>query len=350
MQKKWLILNIILRREYRIVELKECFEIGEILDIDVEEVKFCLWYLDCIGTLMHYTNIADDKDGWFKNHIICSPQVIFDSISQLIVTSLCTLHSGITSTGDERENFIRKGQFSLESIEMHCSVQSSEKQEVIPAKQLIQLLKHVNLLSPIIHKQADVDHITYLMPAVLDCATQDELITRPSPDANTPEPLLITFKCGYVPTGTFCGLITQLVSRGPGRILDLMWDLVEDDVKRNFISFYVDYVNKVTLICHDRCYEIRVIRGDPNISLYKLCTHVYSVISLVLNDLYHRLDPGIAFLCPCPKHNCQRTIDNLCIPADKKNYRFLCASRRQNVMLKKEQKVWFNPVSKIFLR
>ena len=69
------------------------------------------------------------------------------------------------------------------------------------------------------------------MPAVLDCATQDELAAPHTPDTNHPEPLLITFKCGYVPTGTFCGLITQLVSRGPHGIFDFKWNLVEDGVK-----------------------------------------------------------------------------------------------------------------------
>ena len=222
-QKKWLILNIILRREYRIVEIKECIEIGDMLDIKKDDVMFCLWYLDCIGTLMYYTNIAEDEDGWFKSHVICSPQVVFDSISQLIVDSLRTLHSGGTFTDYERKELIKKGQFSVESIEMHSkNAQVSEKldkNELIPAKQLIQLLKHVNLLSPIIHKEADGERITYLMPAVLECAPQDELTTPPPPDDNNPEPILITFKCGFVPTGTFCGLITQLVSRGPDGIL-----------------------------------------------------------------------------------------------------------------------------------
>ena len=92
------------------------------------------------------------------------------------------------------------------------------------------------------------------MPAVFGCATLDEW-TAPPPNADNPEPLLITFKCGYVPTGIFYGLITQLVSRGPDKIFDVVWGLLEDGLKRNLVSFYVDYVNRVTLICHDRCCE-----------------------------------------------------------------------------------------------
>ena len=334
-QRKWLILNIILRREYHIVKLTDCIEIGDMLGIDKEEVMCCLWYLHCIGTLMYYTDILDDEDGWFNNHVICSPQVIFDSISQLIVCSMSTLHAEGTATKCEQEELIKKGQFSIESIETLCKNEQVsdklKKKKLIPVEQLIKLLKHVNLLSPIIHKEADGERITYLMPAVLDCATQDELIAPPPPDADNPEPLLITFKCGYVPTGTFCGLITRLVSHGPDKSSKVVWGLVEDGVKRNLVSFYVDYVNKVTLICHDRCYEVRVKRGDSEISLHELCTHVLSVILQILGVLYKNLVTEVAFRCPCPKHNKERALGNLCI------------SERQIVKLTDAQKVWIEP-------
>ena len=204
------------------------------------------WY-----TIMHYINVADDDDGWFKNHVICSPQVIFDSISQLILPSLRVLHSGGPALECDREELIKKGQFSIESINKYCSsVQVTEKlerDELVSAKQLVKLLNHVNLLLPITHKEADGhERITYLMPAVLECASPDELTGLPTPDAINPEPLHITFSCGYVPTGTFCGLITRLVSLGPHGILGIEWDLVEEGVKRNCVSFYVDMVHQLS--------------------------------------------------------------------------------------------------------
>ena len=109
------------------------------LGIDKEEIKFCLWYLDCIGTLMYYTNIADE-DSWFKNHVICSPLVNFDSISQLIIIicSMSTLHAGGATTKCERETLLKKGQFSIESIEMLFKnkqvTERLEKKELIPVK------------------------------------------------------------------------------------------------------------------------------------------------------------------------------------------------------------------------
>ena len=124
---KWLIFGTVLRREYKIVNMEDCLEIGKILEMDGGEVDFCLWYLDCIGSLMYYTNIADDDDNWFKNHVICSPQVIFDSISQLIVTTLCTLHFKSFVIEKEREELLKRGNFRLSLLRSTASVKRSPR-------------------------------------------------------------------------------------------------------------------------------------------------------------------------------------------------------------------------------
>ena len=53
---KWLIFGTVLCREYKIVKIGDCLQIGKMLEMDGGEIDFCLWYLDCIGSLMHYTN------------------------------------------------------------------------------------------------------------------------------------------------------------------------------------------------------------------------------------------------------------------------------------------------------
>ena len=345
---KWLLLGALLRREYKIVVIDDCLEIGRMLEMDNEEIMVCLWYLNCIGTVMHYTRIADDEDDWFKNHVICSPQVIFDSISQLILPSLRILHSEGPATDHERDELIRKGQFTIESIDKYSSIvnvtENLKKDELIPAKQLVKLLKHVNLLSSITHREAGCSQrITYLMPAVLECAPLDKLSTPPPPDENNPEPLYVTFSCGYVPTGTFCGLVTRLVSLGPHGILGLEWDLVEDGVKRNCVSFYIDYVNQVMLICHDEFYEIRVICNDPK-SLHELCAYILSAIFYTLKSLYENLVPQISFQCLCPKHAPAKDIRNLCTLVETNtSVRFLCG--KTPVTVKSTQQCWMGKVS-----
>ena len=347
---KWLIFGTVLRREYKIVKIENCLEIGKMLEMDEGEIDFCLWYLSCIGSLMRYTNIADDEDNWFKNHVICSPQVIFDSTSQLIVASLRTLHFEDYVIEEERKELIKKGQFSIGSIDKYCFCEEItakiQREELIPAKQLIKLLNHVNLLSPITHTEKDGSkRITYLMPAVLECATQDELSAPTSPDANNPEPLFITFSCGYVPTGTFCGLITRLVSLGPHGILGIVWDLVEEGVKRNCVSFYFDFVNRVTLICHDSFYEIRVKRNNLKKSLHETCSYVLSAIFYTLNSIFEKLNPKIAFQCPCPKHASRQVIRDLCILCEGETSILFSCKREPVDTLRPTQQVWLGKVS-----
>ena len=349
----YLLFSIILRKEFCIATLEDCLEIGKRLGMRLkEDVEFSLWYLHhCVGALMYYPKVPGDEDGWFREHIICSPQVVFDSISQLILASLRTLHSEGTCLEYEREELIKKGQFSLQAIEKYCMnekiVKMMENRELIPVRKLIQLLKSVNLLSLITRSgdKKNAKEPTYLLPAILPCATKEELTQPPQPDDNNPAPILIAFERGYVPTGVFCALITQLVSRGPGGILGLTWELEEKCVKRNQILFNVDSVHLVTLLSHESCYEVRVARRDDSHSLHELCTYVLSVILSVLKELYKHLITKIAFERPCEPHQCSTTRDlnNLCILTEGSRFRFIYGSN-EPVKLNQQQLVWIGKV------
>ena len=339
----WLWFSLVLRREFRIVSMIDCLKIAKLFKMDKNEIEFALWYLHfCTGTLMYYPTILDD---WFQNHIICSPQVVFDSISQLIIASLRTLHTEGPFTDHERKEMIQIGQFSMESIEKYSSCyqvkQNLEKVQLIPPKQLVKLLEHVNLLSPIIHKEGKDERITYFMPAILECASPDMLTPQPLPDDNHPEALFITFGCGYVPTGSFCGLITRLVSLGPHRILGLSWKLLENGVRRNCVSFYVAGVNKVTLICHETSFELRLVRSHSGTPLHDLCVYVLSVLLYTLKILYKQLKVEVAFPCPCPNHESKM---GLCKLTDENFVLFVCQYFKKPVTLRSGQQVWLGKV------
>ena len=343
-QPNWLWFSLILRREYCIAPMDDCVIIAKDLGIKEDELELCLWYLHyCTGTIMYYPNIPGK---YFKGHVICTPQVVFDSISEFIVASLRTIHGDGAVIESERVELIKKGQFSIKSIEKYCKCpqvkEKLEERKLIPAKQLVKLLEYVHLLSPIVHTQSDKEEITYLMPAVLECASQEELANPHPPDTNNPEPLHITFSFGYVPTGVFCGLITRLVSQGPHGILGFTWELVEDGVKRNCVSFLIAKSNKITLISHERSYEIRVTRNHARLSLHDLCTYVLSVVLYTLTSMYEQLVPQVAFQCPCPGHSSSRDRNSLCILTEDVWIQFLCGSNP--VTLRKEQTVWLGKV------
>ena len=69
----------------------------------------------------------------------------------------------------------------------------------------------------------------------------------------------------------------------------------------------------MTLLSHERCYEIRIIRNLDRMSLHDLCAYVLSAILYVFKSLYNNLSPCIAFQCPCPDHKTNRGINHLCV-------------------------------------
>ncbi len=92
-----LLFSIILRKEYQIVKLEDCMKIGNELNMDEDTVDFTLWYFNQLGTIIYRPEIG----GWFKDNVICSPQVIFNSISTLIIEPLLKLHRS-------EERFVKK--------------------------------------------------------------------------------------------------------------------------------------------------------------------------------------------------------------------------------------------------
>ena len=137
-----LLLGVVIRKEYDIVSIKDCVLIGRELSMDEDEVKFAIWYLDrWIGALIYHPEIEDD---WFKQNIICSPQVIFDSTSSLIVESLLELHGPQKSSSseekfknsaekglvlsnifsqEEKSYWTKKGLFSIETVKFCHSIE-----------------------------------------------------------------------------------------------------------------------------------------------------------------------------------------------------------------------------------
>ena len=341
----WLILSIILRKEFEVVSLSTCFEIGNCLNMDQEETKTALWYLhNIVGAIMYYPEI-EDEDGWFKTHIICSPQVIFDSISQVIVHSLQMLHSNsrVPACESLRRDWIEKGLFSIEAIRE--VTETNEITRYLPIEKLIKLLAHVNLLSEIkLHNpQPCTPSIQLFMPAILECASEKELSNPPVTDENHPAPIFLKFKFGYIPTGVFCCLVTRIVTKGAEKIFGELWELKKDNVKRNFISFYLSELHYVSLISHDTCYEIRVERRGTTISLHDLCSQVLTTILYLLKEAYQHLEPIIAFECACDKYVADDRLKHLCEVSNVA----ICKGRdeRHEVQLRDDQKVWMGKAS-----
>ncbi|XP_064385325.1 uncharacterized protein LOC135334177 isoform X4 [Halichondria panicea] len=340
-----LLLGVVLRKEFDIVSMEECIRIGtEGLKMTEKEVRFTVWYLDrYVGALIYHPEIKD-KDGWFGNFVICNPQVVFNSLSVLVVKPLLELHSeegNIQFNDNERKNWILMGQFLLKTI-TRCHSEENHVDQLIPVEKLLILLEHSHLLAKITtveedHTTEEVE-TTYFIPAILKCASREELTKPPPTGIDTPSPIKITFKPQYVPIGVFCAMISELVSRGSTGILGMTWKLATDtSVKRNLVSFHIDESAKhfVTLIANVDCYEIRIIRQDRDHTMHELCSYVLSTLLLVMKDISPLLTPIIAFDCYCGKHE---DGSKLCLLTPGADPCFKCTSK---VSLSPHQECWF---------
>ena len=132
----------------------------------------------------------------------------------------------------------------------------------IGADTLIAVLKHLRILSEIFDTKGEVSE--YFIPFLLKSYEVESMEVILTDDA--PAPLLVTFKCGYCPTGLFSALITELL---------LKWSLSEKPIYRNKVVFLVgNDFDEVTLINRPSFYEVQIKRSKqvrPTKPLSRVC-------------------------------------------------------------------------------
>ena len=307
----WLMFSIFLRRMgKRTMSLSQCHEVGNRLN--VKNTDEALWFLHhCVGILMHFPEIEEIKD-----IVICDPQVVFDSVTKLILNSF-TFEKVSKQACDK---FKETGQFSFKDIQ---KIAKHMKSDSLSLPKLVKLLEYHNIIAPIssnltlslgLRPQSYQDeNMVYFMPAVLRHANEEELhIERSSTD---PAPLIIHFKCGFVPTGVFCGMIASLVSK-----LDtLRWTLLVPsyghNLCKNKVTFRINGAYNLTLISKPKWYKIYIARiSNKGQALEKMCQHVLETVcdtlDLVISKMRYKQfstsspsDPTLYELgFKCPEH------------------------------------------------
>ena len=284
---RWFMLSVFLRwitreRGKCTVSIKECLEIGRKLGIkEREKVEAALKFLHkYIGLVMYFPTIDDD---YLKDRVICNPQVIFSSISELIfkVYTPEKIKSERIISSEEYNRFINTGMFSPEAMKMVT------RDDLIPLLSLMKLLVYFSVAAPVPRLlQASAEEkldlptpassslstcTDYFLPAILPTAPEEELElpTRGDNVEELPEPLMVRFKTGYVPLGFFCSLEANLVSANHDGSSDLVLlypkpEQGENDayvVRKNKITFRARGKFDVTLISRAKYCEFRICRA-----------------------------------------------------------------------------------------
>lgn len=310
----WLIFSLCLRKlGKKIFLFEECAVIADKLYMNEEELKEALWFLHhTVGSIMHFSELPELQD-----MVICDIQVIFDSVTRLIVNTYTfgSVHPAV------EEKFRKRGIFSLKEIRRATSSSS----DLIPLKKLIVLLQHINFIAQI-HDHSDhlestesIESHRYFMPAILKSASRSDLLIASTPSASgndfpLPSPLMIYYECGYVPIGMFCALIANLIGRGQKYIPK--WNLCEqNEIYKNKVSFTVGVeYDVVTLISHPTYYEISISRPildfsppvHPKVATRVLCSQVLSTVKaslkLVCSRMNYPFQVGYNLAFECPDH------------------------------------------------
>ena len=205
----WFMFSLFLRKLNRdILTMKECKFIAERLK--VQDLSLTLWFLHrFIGIPLHY------DEGELSDLVICNPQVVFNSISEIVIDGL-----KMSDTIGVQNDFDEKGMFRFGDIQEsfdkrkervkrgHSTVETNTL--CISPAQLIQILELHNFITLVVCEMKQVQKTTakphknniYFMPARLPFASDNELKVTCKP--TDPAPLIVCFKYGIIPIGVFC--------------------------------------------------------------------------------------------------------------------------------------------------
>ena len=330
---RWLTLSICLKllaqRERRHeVSFDDCAKLGSRLGMNRGMVKAALQFLHkYIGLVMYFP-----RNNHLNHVVICDPQVIFSSISELIFDVYDPRNMYVTEA--QHNHFVRTGCFSPDDIRV-MDTQSSKK-GLLSVDTLVQLLVHLNIMAEV---PADLGHATvthsgkalaasndqeggnktikhkqyYFLPAVLQTA-ESSLLVREASEANEellPEPLCIRFQTGYLPLGFVCALCANLIAESNFELIPFM-EGHEQILYKNMMRFLFQGKFKIVLISSLEYCEIRVSRcaGTVNFWDNECCPRIKTLICEAADRVIQSLKHGslykplkdityeLAFRCP----------------------------------------------------
>jgi hypothetical protein len=192
-----------------------------------------------------------------KDTVICDPQVIFDSISKLIIDKFQYTNRGMKA--GEVEEFHQRGLFTLSHIQ---DTTEHPQSSLLKLNQLVDVLKHHNILAEVKQDEEVASSSEpepepkFIMPAVMKYASEDELLSPSSTSEATPSSIFVHFAGGFVPFGVFCAGVAHLIAQ-----LDSMsprWQLCGDQVMRNKAKFIIDGAFFATLISRPQYIMVHV--------------------------------------------------------------------------------------------
>ena len=339
----WLFFSLILRKKgTRLATLKECMHLSGTLNMSSHETKVALWFLHHhAGFIMYFPNIPG-----LKNLIIIDTRIVYDSVTILILRAMSYYEVG----HKDAEGFRKTGKFTLSQI---ITLASKVSGDYIPIHKLVALLEFLLIIARIFFNQQTPfqssfieEEVTYIMPCVLNSATMEELDSI-SKKPHEVCPIMVRFKCGFVPIGIFPAMVACLIT-------NKSFILIEEGLLKNVVQFrYGLHYTLLTFICRSTYYEIIISKFaaekiEPHIECAAIKKEIESTFAIISSRVnYGFIDYQFAFECTM-HHGIGRK--HLCIVDTTEHIpeMVLCLNSLDNpepVELATEHKFWFGQVS-----
>ena len=358
----WLGLSICLKilstnRDTYKVSFEDCVELGSrYFKLTRQEVRVALTFLHkYIGLVMYFPN-----DKHLQNIVICNPQVVFSSISELTFSVYDSSSRGKQhiAASLKQKKFEETGIFNPAKVEY-----PNESCDFMSIYDLVHLLVHLNIAAKITASADDVhskplayeddSQEEYFFPAIL----KTTVIQTSSSRANLeilPEPLCIRFDTGYMPMGFTCALSARLMA-------DKTFSLApeEQTLYKNKLKLRYNGQFNITMISLPLRCEFQVTRhyGKKEFHERDCCQEIMKIIrtsiEYVLKSIQRTLlsEISYSFAFKCPNH-----------PDSKFGYEPLAALRTEDLNpylecldchtkitdLGREKKIWFGEVRSWF--
>ena len=315
---QWLMLSICLKllarnqNKYH-VSFQDCAKLGEYFGMDEDMVSVALQFLHkYIGLVMYFPHHEN-----LKKIVICDPQVVFSTISELIFNVYD--HNKFQVNEAQYDRFVETGCFSPQDITLISDREilgNAEKKKLLPINNLVDLLEYLKIAAKV--PVSSGEKVLYFLPAVLQTAKTDVVKRRQKGenDELLPEPICIRFKTGYVPLGFVCALVANLTVEKEFNLLVLKEE--SNKLYKNMIQFRFRGIFNVTVISLSRYCEFRVTRQLPHNNVTEFwsensCPLIMENVRRVSNKVIHSMQHGLRsvakdsiiyeFAFHCPRHS-----------------------------------------------
>ena len=295
----WLLFNLCLAQtNKRTASMSSVLELSRQFNMSAGETKVALWFLHHhAGVMMYFPNTP-----LLQDLVILDTQVVYDSVTFLILGAMSFDYVGQACS----EKFRETGQFVMKDLVAATSQASGG--DLIPPEKLIALLKFLHIVAPIhgvlgSQSATEEQEAVYLMPCVLRIASKDQLDTICS-DQSRPQcaaPLMVRYKCGFVPLGIFPALIASLIS-------NKSFSLVQRGMMKNKVQFRYKYLKTlVSFLWYPRYYAIVISKlFFSECEVPKECAAIRQEVVAALENVGSHMKYGnfvdYQFAFECPSH------------------------------------------------